>query len=85
LLWKPSPRRFAAFHTAIVPRLAWIALTDDDWKEAAQFWADSKRNGKQLSDIDVLLATLAHRIDAIIVSNDTDFDALPVKREDWRA
>lgn len=84
LLWKPSGKRFAAFHTAIVPRMAWIPLTDDDWKQAAQFWADSKRKGKQLSDMDVLLATLAHRIDAIIVSSDTDFDALPVKREDWR-
>ncbi len=59
-------------------------MEDADWERAAQFWADSKSKGRQLSDIDILIAAIAHRIDAIIVSSDADFDALPVKRENWR-
>ncbi|MEZ4668417.1 MAG: PIN domain-containing protein [Anaerolineae bacterium] len=62
----------------------WQPLTDDDWLQAAQFWADADNRGKRLSDIDLLLSALARRLDAIIVSADKDFDALPVKREDWR-
>jgi predicted nucleic acid-binding protein len=37
-----------------------------------------------LSDVDVLLAALAHRLDGIIASSDSDYDPLPVKRENWR-
>jgi len=34
--------------------------------------------------VDLLIAALALRLDAIIVTNDEDFLALPVKRENWR-
>ena len=67
-----------------MPLLDWLPLTDADWRQAAQFWADTRSTGKQLSDVDLLVAALAKRLDAIIISNDDDFDALPVKRENWR-
>jgi predicted nucleic acid-binding protein len=66
------------------PTLEWIALTNNDWSQAARLWADTVKRGRQLSDVDLLIAAIATRLDAIIVSSDTDFDALPVKRENWR-
>lgn len=72
------------FQEQFVPNYDWTPVTDEDWRQTAQFWADSSSKGKQLSDIDLLIAALAYRLDAIIVSSDADFDALPVKREDWR-
>lgn len=62
----------------------WLALEDEDWEQAAQFWADTKTKGKQLSDVDLLLAAAVYRRNAVLVSSDTDFDALTINREDWR-
>jgi predicted nucleic acid-binding protein len=49
--------------------------------KAAELWSSTRSAGKQLSDVDLLLAALAVRMDAVIVSNDSDFDALPARRE----
>jgi predicted nucleic acid-binding protein len=68
----------------IIPLLDYIPLDDEDWLQAARLWADTRRQGRQLSDVDVLVAAVAFRRSAIIVSSDTDFDSLPVRREDWR-
>lgn len=69
---------------ALKAALDWQTLIEQDWLEAAQLWANADKMGKRLSDIDVLIAALVSRLKAILVSADTDFDALPVKREDWR-
>lgn len=66
------------------PSFNWITLTDDDWLQAARYWALATGSGRQLSDVDLLIAAIATRLDAIIVTSDADFDALPVKRENWR-
>lgn len=84
LLWKRNVKKLQILDDTIVPRLSWIAFTDNDWTRAAQFWADAHSKGKQFNDVDLFLAALAHRLNAIIVSSDADFDALPTKREDWR-
>ena len=84
LLWQNLRRKQAIFANTIRPQLDWIVTEDGDWLQTIQFWVDTKKNGRQLSDIDLLLAALAHRLDAVIVSSDNDFDALPVKRENWR-
>jgi predicted nucleic acid-binding protein len=34
--------------------------------------------------VDLLIAAVAQRIDAVIVSADADFDHLSVRRENWR-
>jgi len=68
----------------ILPQFEWATLTDDDWLQAARFWADSVSRGKQLADVDLLLAALAQRLDATLVTGDDDFDALPIKRANWR-
>ena len=67
-----------------MPLVTYVQVEEADWLQAAQFWADVDNKGRQLSDIDLLLAALAHRLDAVIVSSDADFDALPIKRENWR-
>jgi predicted nucleic acid-binding protein len=82
--WRPQARKEQVFREKLLPLLTTISVLDADWLLAAQFWADTVSRGKQLSDIDLLLAALAHRLNAVIVSNDSDFDPLPIKRENWR-
>jgi predicted nucleic acid-binding protein len=83
-LYKQANTQLQFYETKILPEFDWLELSDSDWLLAAQFWADTKRQGKQLSDIDLLLAAVSVRLNAILVSSDDDFDALPVKRENWR-
>lgn len=69
----------------ILPQFEWLRVTDADWLLAAQLWADTVSRGKQLSDVDLLLAALAQRLDAVLVTGDDDFAPLPIKRENWRS
>ena len=73
------------YQRQIKSQFEWIPLIDADWRQASQYWAEARRAGKQLSDVDLFLAAVAARLDAVIVSSDEDFDALPVKRENWRS
>jgi predicted nucleic acid-binding protein len=84
ILWKQATGMFKVFNRRVLPRLEWIELTNADWEQAARFWAEARRSGKQLGDPDLLLAALAYRLNAVIVSADSDFDALSVRRENWR-
>ncbi|MCI0710231.1 MAG: PIN domain-containing protein [Chloroflexi bacterium] len=84
LLWKKAPQRERILRDKLRPVLDWITLEDEDWLQAAEFWATAVSQGRQLSDVDVLIAAMVYRRNAILVSNDTDFDVLPSQREDWR-
>lgn len=84
LLKTNATRKLYLFHTAIMPMLNWIPLTDEDWRQAAQFWADTVRKGKQLADTDLLIGAITKRVNGVLVTADNDFDALPVQRENWR-
>ena len=84
LLWKAATGQQHRYQNQIKSQFSWLPLTDDDWRQSAQFWAVTRSVGKQLSDVDLLVAALAKRLDAVIVSSDEDFNALPVKRENWR-
>lgn len=47
-------------------------------------YIDLRRRGRVLSQCDMMLAALARRMGLILVTTDTDFDALPtVARENW--
>jgi tRNA(fMet)-specific endonuclease VapC len=83
-LYKQAKLQQQYYETVILPQFDWLELTDNDWLLAAKFWADTRRQGKQFSDIDLLLAAVTVRLNAVLVSSDTDFDALPVNRENWR-
>lgn len=79
-----ATRKMSLFTAEFVPKLSWVALIDEDWQLAANLWAQTTRAGKQLSDVDYLIAALAQRLNAVVVTADNDFDVLPVKRENWR-
>ncbi|MBK8022738.1 MAG: PIN domain-containing protein [Chloroflexi bacterium] len=84
LRWRTAAGQLQLYINRIRPQFEWIPLIDEDWRQAAQFWAETRRAGKQLSDVDLLLAALAYRLNAVIVTNDDDFGALTVRHENWR-
>jgi predicted nucleic acid-binding protein len=81
LLKAKSTRKLDVFHSRLIPMLEWVEMRSSDWEQAARLWADAVSRGKQLSDVDLLIASIALRQNAIIVSSDADFDAFPIKRE----
>jgi len=76
--------RLQAYDQFVKPQFQWLRLTDSDWLRAAQLWAEAATRGKALSDVDLLVAAVAQRLDGTIVSADNDFDGMPVKRMNWR-
>ncbi len=82
-LWRTAFAKRARFESSIGFIFDWIELADEDWVQAAQFYATTRSAGKHLADTDLLLAALAYRLSVPIVSNDRDFDALPVLRVSW--
>jgi predicted nucleic acid-binding protein len=83
LLWKNAQVQWNAYTQDIVPRFTWIPLLEADWEQAAVFWAQTRKAGRQLSDIDLLIAAITLRVEGTIASNDADFDALDVPRVNW--
>ena len=83
LLWRKAASKLTLFREKILPQLEYVSLEEADWQQAAQLWATTRQRGRQLSDMDLLVGAIAIRLDAIIISRDVDFDALPVKRENW--
>lgn len=79
-----AKRKATVFEDEFVPQFITIGLLRVDWEQAAQFWADAVSRGKQHSDVDLLVAAIAKRLDATVITADDDFDSLPVKRENWR-
>lgn len=84
LLHKQAPAQLHDYEIRILSQFQWLTLTNADWEQAAQLWAQMRRQGRQLSDTDLLLAALTQRLDAILVTADDDFDALSIQRENWR-
>lgn len=84
LLKTNSTRKRAVFDEKLLPLLIWIDLQREDWLNTAHQWAYAQSQGKQLSDVDLLLASIAKRIGAILVTSDDDFTVLQVQRENWR-
>ncbi len=84
LLWRKATAQTRDFRHDILPLFVWVELVDADWEQAAEFWADARGKGRQLGDPDLLLAAIVHRLSAILVSDDGDFEALPIQRENWR-
>jgi predicted nucleic acid-binding protein len=56
----------------------------EDWDEAARFWAERHRSGLGISDPDLLLAVLARKWNATLVTTNTrHFTGLGIDLEDW--
>ena len=84
LLKVNARRKLRLFHETIMPLMDHLALTDEDWRVAARLWASMRNQGKQFSDVDLLIAALAQRLNAVVVTADNDFEALSIQRENWR-
>ena len=84
LIRTKATKKRSILQNRLIPAFDWVRLNDTDWLKAAEYWSNAITIGRQLSDMDFLLAALAYRLNAIIVSSDADFDALPIKRENWR-
>ncbi len=85
LMKTQAVRKRHIFEEQFAPQLVSLSLTDADWRQAAQFWADTVTIGKQLADADLLIGALAYRLGGVVVTADDDFGALPIKRENWRS
>lgn len=59
-------------------------LSFDDWDSASLLWAEVHRTGRSISDLDLLLATLARKHGAVLVTSNTrHFEGLGLILEDW--
>lgn len=77
LLHKGASRQLERFREDIIPLFSVVTLQRVDWQVAAALWALTRRNGKQLADADLLIAALALRLQATVVTNDRDFAYVP--------
>jgi predicted nucleic acid-binding protein len=61
-------------------------LSSGDWREAAKLWTELHREGRSIADLDLLIAVLARREEAVLVTSNTrHFRDLGVELEDWMA
>ena len=59
-------------------------LSFEDWDSASLLWAELHRRGRSISDLDLLLATLARKHGAVLVTSNTQhFEDLGLVLEDW--
>lgn len=59
-------------------------LSFQDWEHAASMWADRHRVGKSISDLDLLLAVVAMKEKAVLVTtNVRHFEGLGLPLQDW--
>ncbi|MEM6284849.1 MAG: PIN domain-containing protein [Chloroflexota bacterium] len=84
LLHRGASSQFATFQNEIVPLFEVIPVQLVDWRLAAVLWARTRQQGRQLSDIDLLIAAMTLRLKAILITDDRDFTYLPeVPTENW--
>ncbi|MEM7535914.1 MAG: PIN domain-containing protein [Chloroflexota bacterium] len=83
LLYRDTKRLLADFlnlidNTAIQP------FTQDDWTEASVMWAEMRRTGNTVGEMDILIAAYAKMRNAIVVTNnEKHFIPLGVPVENW--
>ena len=59
-------------------------LSFEDWNDAAALWAELHRAGRAISDMDLLLAVLARKHQAVLVTSNTKhFEDLGLALADW--
>ncbi|HRF98698.1 MAG TPA: hypothetical protein PLZ51_25995 [Aggregatilineales bacterium] len=73
----------ARFHSDFVPLFQTMPVGIEDWKLAGFLWANARSQGKQLSDVELLIGAVSIRLDGVIVSDDQDFGYIPVKLQNW--
>lgn len=71
-------------YEVLVARWQRCNLLFDDWNQAALLWAERHRTGRSIADLDLLLAVLALKHDAVLVTSNTrHFEGLNISLADW--
>ena len=83
LHYRDSKRQLTTFYQNIIPLFEIVPIVLQDWQSASKLWVFARSNGKQLSDIDFLIAGLTIRLNGILVTDDADFNVLPVQVANW--
>ena len=84
-LLKRDAKRQMDYFERLISNLAWHDIERADWDEAARLWAEREKSGAPIQDADLLIAVLAKRLGAILVTaNEKDFKDLGVRIENWR-
>ncbi len=61
-----------------------IGLDETDWDDAAKLWAERHRIGKPVGDADLLIAIMARKCEAVVVTNNTrHFEGLGIPLVNW--
>ena len=84
LLKRDAMRQLAAFEE-MVSKMRWLDAERSHWEAAAALWAECQKAGTPANDADLLLAIQARQAQAVLVTDDNDFDRLGVSRENWIA
>lgn len=79
-----SAHRLLRLYRSLTATWQLCTLSFEDWDEAARLWAERHRSGRSISDLDLLLAVLALRWDAVLVTSNTrHFEGLGLRLDDW--
>ncbi|MBI5292832.1 MAG: PIN domain-containing protein [Chloroflexi bacterium] len=86
-LLKKDAHKQMGFFEKLANTFQWDDLQRPDWDSAAQIWAAATRVGHSpSSDADLLIATHARRLNAVVVTdNERHFARLGVQIENWLA
>jgi predicted nucleic acid-binding protein len=81
---RQASRQMKRFREQTIPLFTIVTVQLADWRLAATLWGDLRRRGRQMSDVDVLLAAITLRLKGILITDDADFMHLPIVRtENW--
>ena len=77
-------RQLQTFREGVLPQFVVVPVDIAIWRATAELWAYATKQGRQLADIDLIVAATAVRLNATIVTYDKDYEAFPSLRiEDW--
>lgn len=84
LLHKNATNQLEQSQQQIIPLFVVVPIQLADWRVASVLWSIARSNGKQIADIDLLVAAVALRLNGTVVTNDKDFSHLPnIATENW--
>lgn len=84
LLYRDALKQLTAF-LAFTAKLISDPIEQEDWNLAAEKWADLRRQGRAMSDADILIGIYANRRNAIVITdNEKHFRLLDATIENWR-
>ena len=77
-------RRLQRFYASLTAGWYLVGLDAADWDTAADLWAERHRVGKPIEDSDLLIAVVALKSGATLVTNNTPhFTELGLTLENW--